>query len=111
MQRFNALVESADQLMNHGFPNIYNDARERIIESIERDENKATARGVRRVSNGGAEQYEYKWGVHESEAYGPYSLNDLQSWLNQGHFTADVVARPVNSENSEFVPVGQLLGQ
>jgi hypothetical protein len=111
VQRFNALVESADQLMNHGFPNIYNDARERIIESIERDENKATARGVRRVSNGGAEQYEYKWGVHESEAYGPYSLNDLQSWLNQGHFTTDVVARPINSENSEFVPVGQLLGQ
>jgi len=108
VQRFNALVESADQLMNHSFPNIYNDTRERILESIERDENKATARGVRRVSNGSAEQYEYKWSAHDSEVYGPYSLNDLQAWLNQGHFTVDVVARVVNSE-AEFVPVAQLV--
>lgn len=111
VHRFNALVEAADQLMNHGFPNIYNDTRERITESIERDENKATARGVRRVAHGSAEQYEYKWGAHASEVYGPYSLNDLQSWLNQGHFTADVVARAIHSENSPFVPVSQLLGQ
>lgn len=113
VQRFNALVESADQLMNHGFPNVYNDTRERIAESIERDENKAnnsSARGVRRVSHGGAEQYEYKWGAHESEVYGPYALSDLQAWLNQGHFSAEVVARVVNSEN-EFVPVSQLLQQ
>lgn len=113
VQRFNALVESADQLMNHGFPNIYNDTRERIIESIERDENKASSRGVRRVSNvsnGGAEQYEYKWGPHETQVYGPYSLNDLQAWLSAGHFNSDVVARVANSEN-EFVPVSQLTNQ